>query len=95
MSVLVSVWKAFSGVTRYIEAAAGGGSAPSAAPLFIALLLENFEYIWEGEYAIEEVHPLGLGRIVALHHHSATSYQICEHIRRPSISETTMRPSPR
>jgi hypothetical protein len=38
---------------------------------------------------------LGLSRIVALYHHSATSYQICEHIWHPSISETTMRPNPR
>ena len=50
--------------------------------LFIALLLENFEYIWEGEYAIEEVHPLRLGRIVALHHRSSTLYHTHLHIRR-------------
>ena len=30
-------------------------SSPVFLNLFVALLLENFEYIWEGEYAIEEV----------------------------------------
>jgi hypothetical protein len=37
--------------------------------------------------------PLGLGRTVASHHRSSTSYQVFKHIR--CISEATMRPNPR